>query len=91
MSLAAFIRESVLKPRLKKAGCLVVYDPSKLYLGLVTDMAEEHVIVVDASGRGIESREQALESFVSLGNAGSSGPKRPRPRSDLRLCAKPLS
>ena len=62
MSLAVFIRESILNPRLKKAGCLVVYDPAKLYRGVVADLAEEHITVVDASERGIESREQALEA-----------------------------
>ena len=74
MSLATFIGECVLKPRLKKAGCLVVYDPAKLYQGVVADLAEEHVIVVDASESGIESREKALESFVSLASPGSSNP-----------------
>ncbi len=28
MSIAEFIRESVLRPRLKQSGCLVVYDHS---------------------------------------------------------------
>ena len=58
----------------QKAGCLVVYDPAKLYQGVVADLAEEHVIVVDASESGIESREKALESFVSLASPGSSNP-----------------
>ena len=74
MSLAAFIRETVLRPRLKKAGCLVVYDPSSLYQDVVADFANEDVAVVDASERGIESREQALENFVSLAGSGSDGP-----------------
>ena len=74
MSLAAFIQHNVLGPRIKKAGCLVVYDPAKLYRDVVADLADEHVTVVDASERGIESREQALESFVSLAVSGGSGP-----------------
>ena len=40
----------------------------------MADLAEEHVIVVDASESGIESREKALESFVSLASPGSSNP-----------------
>jgi len=74
MSLAAFIQHNVLSPRLKKAGCLVVYDPAKLYRDVVAALADEHVAVVDASERGIESREQALESFVSLAVSGVGGP-----------------
>lgn len=31
MSIAEFIRESVLRPRLKQAGALVVYDAEKRY------------------------------------------------------------
>ena len=74
MSLATFIRETVLRPRLKKAGCLVVYDPARLYQDVVSDLSDERTAVVDASERGIESREQALESFVSLANPGGKGP-----------------
>jgi len=74
MSLAAFIRETVLLPRLKKAGCLVVYDTARLYQDVVAELADEHVAVVDASERGIESREQALERFVSLARSGGNGP-----------------
>ncbi len=74
MSLADFIRDTVLRPRLKKAGCLVVYDPAKLYRDIVADLADDQIAVVDASERGIESRELALESFVSLARSGGSGP-----------------
>ena len=74
MSLAAFIRDTVLRPRLKKAGCLVVYDPTTLYQDVVADLANDQIAVVDASERGIESRELALESFVSLARSGGSGP-----------------
>ncbi len=74
MSLASFIRETVLRPRLKKAGCLVVYDPASLYQGVVAELADEHIAVVDVSERGIESRERALESFVSLARSGGEGP-----------------
>lgn len=74
MSLAVFIRDSVLRPRLKKAGCLVVYDPAKLYQDVVADLADEQIVIVDASERGIESREHALESFVSLARSGPGEP-----------------
>ncbi|WP_120503638.1 PglZ domain-containing protein [Sulfitobacter mediterraneus] len=74
MSLATFIRETVLRPRLKKAGCLVVYDPARLYQDVATDLSDERTVVVDASERGIESREQALKSFVSLAGSCGDGP-----------------
>tara|TARA_R110002049_G_C9176502_1_gene562795 strand:- start:2181 stop:4712 length:2532 start_codon:yes stop_codon:yes gene_type:complete len=74
MSLAVFIQDTVLRPRLKKAGCLVVYDPAHLYRDIVVDLADDEVAVVDASERGIESREQALDSFVSLSCSGGNGP-----------------
>lgn len=66
MSLATYIRDSVLRPKLRRAGCLVVYDPARLYRNVVTALADEDTVVVDASERGIESREKALESFRSL-------------------------
>ncbi|MDG4901398.1 MULTISPECIES: PglZ domain-containing protein [unclassified Mesorhizobium] len=75
MSLAAFIRDSVLRPRLKKAGCLVVYDPARLYRDIVSELADEQTAVVDASQHGIESREQAINSFVGLARPGGSGPR----------------
>ena len=74
MSLAAFIRDSVLRPRLKKVGCLVVYDPAKLFRDVVADLADDQIAVVDATERGIESREHALESFVSLARSGPGEP-----------------
>lgn len=76
MSLSAYIRDSVFRQRLKKAGCLVVYDPAKLYQNIVADLSDEQTAVVDASTHGIESREKALESFVSLARSsgGGSGP-----------------
>lgn len=75
MSLATFIRDSVVRPRLKKTGCLVVYDPARLYRDVVTGLADEDISVVDASDQGIESREKALEGFASLARIGGSDPK----------------
>jgi hypothetical protein len=74
MSIVAFVRDSVLRPRLKKAGCLVVYDPAKLYRDAVSALSDIQTAVVDASENGIESRERALERFASLARPGSGGP-----------------
>jgi hypothetical protein len=74
MSIAAFVRDSVLRPRLKKGGCLVVYDPARLYRDTVSALSDDQTTVVDASENGIESRERALESFASLARPRSGGP-----------------
>ena len=97
MSIAAFIRDSVLQPRLQKARCMVVYDPTKRYRDVVNDLAEEHVAVMDASEHGIESREKAIETFVSLSDPGTGPrglvvyvPKDP-PRSDHERAIDPFA
>ncbi len=64
MSIATFIRDTVLRPRLVQAGCLVVYDSADRYRELCAEMAEERVRVIDASESSIRSRQEAI---VSLG------------------------
>lgn len=67
MSIAEFIRESVLRPRLKQSGCLVVYDADKRYREQCFDLAAEKVRVVDVSESSIESREAALQALRDVG------------------------
>ena len=67
MTIAEFIRESVLRPRLKQAGCLVVYDAGKRYREQCFDLAADKVRVVDASESSIESREAALLALREVG------------------------
>jgi hypothetical protein len=67
MSIAEFIRESVLRPRLKQSGCMVVYDPERRYRELCLDLAEAKIRVVDASESSIESREAALLALREVG------------------------
>src|SRR5690554_1887273 len=69
MSIAEFIRESVLRPRLKQAGALVVYDVDKRYREQCFDLAADKVRVVDASDSSIESREAALLALREVGKA----------------------
>ena len=71
MSIAEFIRESVLRPRLKQAGCLVVYDAEKRYRQQCFDLASEKVCVIDAGESSIESREAALFSLRDVGQSNS--------------------
>ena len=67
MSIAEFIRESVLRPRLKQWGCLVVYDADKRYREQCFDLGAEKVRVVDTSESSIESREAALQALREVG------------------------
>jgi hypothetical protein len=67
MSIAEFIRESVLRPRLKQWGCLVVYDADKRYREQCFDLAAEKVRVVDTAESSIESREAALQALREVG------------------------
>lgn len=66
MSIAAYIREKVLRPRLVQAGCLVVYDPYERYRGLCNKMAEERVRVIDASKNSILSRHDAVLGLAEI-------------------------
>ncbi len=50
MSIAEFIRESVLRPRLNQWGCLVVYDADKRYREQCFDQSAEKVCMVDKIG-----------------------------------------
>jgi hypothetical protein len=67
MSIAEFVREKVLLPRLKQAGCLVVYDVDKRYREQCLDLAAEKIRVVDTSESSIESRESALQGLREVG------------------------
>ncbi len=73
MSIAEFIRESVLRPRLKQAGALVVYDADKRYREQCFDLAADKVQVVDASESSIESREAALLALREVGQPAKQG------------------
>ena len=67
MSIAEFIRDSVLRPRLQQSGCLVVYDADQRYREQCVDLATEKVRVIDASISSIESREAALLTLREIG------------------------
>lgn len=73
MSIAEFIRETVLRPRLEAAGCLVVYDADRRYRDLCMALAAENLRVVDASHSSIESREAAVMALRALGQPHQEG------------------
>jgi hypothetical protein len=97
MSIAEFVRESVLRPRLKQAGALVVYDADKRYREQCFDLVADKVRVVDATESSIESREVALAALRDVGHPKSPVdgvliyvPRR-RPESDEEKQADPFA
>jgi len=79
MGIAEFIRDDILKQRLKpeKTGqesrCLVVYDADQRYHDLCLDLADDHTAVIDASTNSIESREQAQSAFLQVADGTLQG------------------
>jgi len=63
MSIAEFIQNKILRPRLETTGSLVVYDPAGLYQDLCKALADEKLLVVDASMSSIESRVAAMQGL----------------------------
>ena len=61
MSIADFIQNQVLRPRVQKVGALVVYDPEQRYREVCTHMAGDKLLVVDATANSIESRLRAMQ------------------------------
>lgn len=63
MSIAEFIQNTILRPRLQKTGSLVVYDPAGHYHDVCKGLADEKLLVVDASTSSIESRVAAMQGL----------------------------
>lgn len=72
MTIAEFIRESILRPRLKQSGCLLVYDADMRYREQCFDLASDKVRVVDTSESSIDSREAALSALRQVGQPNSA-------------------
>lgn len=72
MSIAHYIQHEVFLPRARDARVLVVYDAERRYHDLCLGLANDELLVVDASESSIESRDAALQSFVSLGSGNGS-------------------
>lgn len=71
MSIADFIQNEVLLPRLMAQGVLVVYDPARRYRDLCAGLATENRKFIDASETSIESREAAMAALQDLGRPNS--------------------
>ena len=70
MSIAVFVREDIMRPRLRKASVLAVYDPDQRYRDLCHGLADPDTTVVDASESSIEAREAAMLALAALGKPG---------------------
>ena len=66
MRIAPLIRESFLRPRLKQAGALVVYDPEQRYREVCVQLAEDDLLIVDAATNSIDSRLQVSGWLIHL-------------------------
>jgi hypothetical protein len=66
MSIAEFIQNKILRPRLEKSGSLVVYDPAGQYQDVCNSLADEKLLVVDASTSSIESRVAAMQGLSDV-------------------------
>lgn len=73
MSIAEFIQNKILRPRLQKSGCLVVYDPAGQYQDICKGLADEKLLVVDASRSSIESRVAAMQGLRDVINRQLTG------------------
>lgn len=69
MSIAAFIRDTILRARLLKAGCMVVYDSDRRYRDICLGLIDDRVRVVDASDSSIESRRDAIAALQEVAKA----------------------
>ena len=67
MSIASFIRDTVLRPRLLQAGCMVVYDPDNRYYDLCLGLSGDRIRFIDASESSIESRHDAIMALREVG------------------------
>jgi hypothetical protein len=63
MSIAEFIQNKILRPRLQKTGSLVVYDSAGYYQDVCNGLGDEKLLVVDASKSSIESRVTAMQGL----------------------------
>lgn len=73
MSIAEFIQNKVLRPRLQKTGSLVVYDPAGHFQDVCNGLADEKLLVVDASKSSIESRVAAMQGLRDVIDRQLSG------------------
>lgn len=73
MSIAEFIQNKIILPRLQKTGSLVVYDPAGHYHDVCNGLADEKLLVVDASKSSIESRVAAMQGLRDVIDRQLSG------------------
>jgi len=73
MRIREFIEETILRPRLRRRGCLVVYDPDRRYRAACEQLASDDVKFVDATESSLEGRIRALSTLRKLGTSHGKG------------------
>lgn len=71
MNFSEFLSDTIFRQRLKKSGCLLVYDIHGRYREVCLNLGSDKVRVVDASKSSIESREMALDTLREVGRSQS--------------------
>lgn len=66
MNITDFIQNHVLRPRVQKAGALVVYDPEQRLREVCAHLADDKLLVVDATASSIESRLRAMQGLKEV-------------------------
>lgn len=72
MLIAEFIRELIIRPRVKHKGCLVVYDPDRRYQEICIELQSDSIKVIDATASSIESRETAWRALREISSGETS-------------------
>ena len=70
MTIATFIRDKVLLPRLEQTHCLVVYDVDRRYRNVVESLATEGITFIDATESSILSRDLAIQTLRRFERSG---------------------
>jgi len=71
MTIAEFIRDKLLTPRIKSHSCLVVYDREAQYRELCLGMQSEKLKIIDVGAAGLEGRLNALALLRQVGRPQS--------------------
>ena len=66
MNFTEFLRERILRTRLKEHRILVVFDPEGRYEAICNALADENCKVISSAGRPITSRMEVLDEWKKL-------------------------
>ena len=74
MTIADYIKDHVLEPRLREKQVVVLYDDSGQYRDLALSAASEEIRVIDAGKSIVKAREDAMEAVARRGRQPEKNP-----------------